>query len=59
MLDMQDRYVVVEAHALDDALELSLRAAAQLERMSANDPLPSALRGAIAQVRTGGTVEPS
>ena len=58
MLSMTDRYVVVEAHALDDLCELAGRAASAIERASTNDPLGLALRGAVAQVRTNATVEP-
>lgn len=58
VMDVQARYVAVDAKALDDVLELSARACDQLQRLSANDPLPSALRGSIAQVRTSSVLEP-
>jgi len=58
MFDVRDRYVVVEAHALDDFCELAERAVAALLRASANDPIALALRGARAQVLSTVTVEP-
>lgn len=57
-MDTRDRYVVVEAHALDDLCELSSRAADRLQRESSDAALVSALRGAIGHVRTSGLPEP-
>lgn len=52
---IQDRHVLVNAKALDDALELS-RAA--VERLPKEDPLALALRGALAQLRSNAIIEP-
>jgi len=57
-MDTTDRFLVVEAHALDDLCELSAKAAGFLERASSHDPLVSAMRGAIAQVRSSVVPEP-
>lgn len=59
VMDVKDRYVVVEAHALDDLCEVSAKAAAALLRASASDPIALALRGARAQVLASAALEPS
>ena len=50
-----DRLLIVRADHLDDLCELA-RAAA--DRLPEHDPLPMALRGAIAQVRADAIPEP-
>lgn len=47
--------VLISATRLDELLELS-RAA--VERLPENDPLASALRGAVAEVRLSAIIEP-
>ncbi len=58
VMDVQDRYVVVEAHALADFLNLGLLAADAIGRVSSNDPLVSALRGGAAQLQGSIVSEP-
>lgn len=54
-----DRLVLVPAARLDDLLELAGLAAQELEVNAPNDPLASALRGSIAEIRTHGLLEPA
>lgn len=53
--DIRDKAVIVPAGSLDDLLELARLAA---ERLPDTDPLVSALRGRIAQVRVEALLEP-
>lgn len=59
MMDVQDRYVIVEAHALGAVLDLSERACEAIDRVSSNDPITRELRGALAQVRASALADPS
>ena len=52
---LDGRLVVVPADKLDDLCELARLA---VDRLPAPDPLTSALRGAIAEVRLSQVVEP-
>jgi hypothetical protein len=55
MENTTERLVLVPMTQLDDLLELSRRL---VDRTDGNDPLRSALIGAIADVRFAATVEP-
>jgi len=57
-MDTQDRLVIVGARALEDLCQLAERAVAQLDSIQTHDPLNSALRGAISEVRAHRTLEP-
>lgn len=50
-----DPLVIVSARHLDDLCELAAAAALRLDR---NDPLASAVRGAVGQVRAEAVLEP-
>ncbi len=54
-MKVTDRLVVVRADRLDDLCELARAAADQLPD---TNPLVSALRGAVAEVRIGSVMEP-
>lgn len=53
-----ERYVAVPATALDDLLQLASRVAEASGRLSEHDPLTTALRGAIGEVRAHSVLEP-
>ena len=55
MNGIRDRHVIVSAGQLDDLVELASLAA---QRLPETDPLTSALRGSIAQVRSESVLEP-
>lgn len=55
MMTSDERLVIVRAKPLDDALELARLA---VERLGDADPIARELRGAIAEVRSSGLMEP-
>lgn len=58
-MNIDDRYVLVRARALDDLCVLNLEAADLIELRHGVDPLVTALRGAVAEVRVHAVLEPT